>query len=203
MSRVYSRRLSRKFLALTAKLRRNSEGVAAVEFGLIAPLLIFMLIGTIELSRAISIDRKFSFVTATIADLVSRERSLTAADVTAMYAVVDHMMKPWDASTLKINIVPVKSMLGTGKTCVYAQTTNRPALHGASQVGYGAAYAVTANLMAQGTAIIAVESNYTFTPLFVSSIIGTSTWTDKAILSPREGHVQFDTPDVFVSTNCP
>lgn len=203
MSRVSGRRLSRKFLVLTAKLRRNSAGVAAVEFGLIAPMLIFMLIGTIELSRAISIDRKFSLVTSTIADLVSRERSLTAADVTAMYGVVDHMMKPWSSSTLKIKIIPVKSNLVGGRTCAYAQTANRPAFHGASQVAYAATYAVTANLMAAGTAVIVVESSYAFTPLFVGTIIGTQTWTDKAILSPREGHVQFDTPDVFATTNCP
>lgn len=203
MSRVTGRRLSRKFRVLIAKLQRNSAGVAAVEFGLIAPMLLFMLIGTIELSRAISIDRKFSLVTSTIADLVARERSLTSADVTAMYGVVDHMMKPWSASTLKIKIIPVKSNLVNGRTCAYAQTVNRPTFNGASQVAYAAAYSVTADLIAAGTAVIAVESSYAFTPLFLDSIMGTRTWTDKAILSPRDGHVQFDTPDVFATTNCP
>ncbi len=203
MLRVLGSRRIRKFGVFTSRLRRSSEGVAAVEFGLIAPVLLLMLIGTIEVSRAISIDRKFGFVTSTIADLVARERSLTAADVTAMYDIVGHMMRPWDDSTLKISIIPVKSnIINQNTRCVYAQTTNRPALHGASQSAFGSTYTLTNDLMEEGTAVIVVESSYTFTPLFVFSFMGSSTWTDKAILSPRDGHVQFDTPDRF-ATNPP
>ena len=203
MSRVSYSRLARRLNVFTARLGRNSQGVAAVEFGLIAPVLLLMLVGTIEVSRAISIDRKFGAVTSAIADLITRERQVTSADITAMYSIVGHMMRPWDSSTLKIAIVPVKSnIINQNTRCVYAQTTNRPALNGASQTAYGSSYALTNDLMEKGTAVVVIESSYTFTPLFVFSFMGSSTWTDKAILTPRDGHVQFDTPDRF-STNPP
>lgn len=203
MSRLLITRLPRATQRFAARLCKDKDGLAAVEFGLLAPLLLLMLIGTIELSRAISMDRKFGAVTSTLADLVAREKTISAADVTSMYDIVDHMMEPWDASSLKISIIPVKSnILAPNTRCVYAQAANRPTLHGGPQSAFGAAYGLPAGFMAAGTAVIVIESQYTFTPLFVSSFIGARTWTDKAILSPREGHVQFDSPDRF-TTNPP
>ncbi|MEQ1577741.1 MAG: TadE/TadG family type IV pilus assembly protein [Hyphomicrobium sp.] len=202
MSRVSFYKLSRKANVLAARLRRNCEGVAAVEFGLLAPVLLVMLLGTVELSRAISIDRKFGLVTSTIADLIAREKSVTAADVTAMYDIVDHLMKPWDASTLQLAIIPVKSSPTNGAdTKVYAATTNRPSLHGAPQAAKCAAYTLTANMLAPATSVIVIETSYSFRPMFVGSIIGSSTWTDKAVLSPRNSCVDFDSPSNCVS-NC-
>jgi Flp pilus assembly protein TadG len=200
MSRVTFRRLSCKAKALSAKLRRNSDGIAAVEFGLLAPLLLLMLVGTIEVSRAISIDRKFGLVTSTVADLIAREKTLTSTDVNAMYDVVQHMMKPWDATTLKISIVPVKSNpTNRNDTRVYASTTNRPSMNGAPQVAKGTVYPLTTDLLEQGTTVIVVESSYDYTPLFFQDIIGATTWKDKALLSPRNSCVDFDAPSNCVS----
>ena len=202
MSRVLLRRLSQKASNFGTKLRHDSKGVAAVEFGLLAPVLLVMLLGTIELSRAISIDRKFGLVTSTVADLVAREKTLSSADVTAMYDIVNHLMKPWDASVLKLSIIPVKaSPTNKNDTRVYAGTTNRPTLHGAAQLSKCSSYTLTTDMLSSGSSVIVVETSYAFKPLFVGSIIGTSTWTDKAILSPRNSCVDFDSPSNCVS-NC-
>ena len=200
MSRVSLRQFSQNTKVFGSKLRKDSAGVAAVEFGLIAPILLLMLMGVIELSRAISIDRKFGAVTSTIADIVAREKTLNASDIAAMYDIVDHLMKPWDASTLKLAIIPVKSSPSNGSdTKVYAATTNRPTLHGAPLKAKCASYTLSANMLAPATSVIVVETTYQFTPLFSSSIIGSSTWTDKAVLSPRNSCVDFDSPSNCVS----
>ena len=200
MSRISGQQFSQMAKHFGSRLCRNSAGTAAIEFGLLAPILLLMLMGVIELSRAISIDRKFGMVTSTIADIVAREKIVTAADVTAMYDIVDHLMKPWDSSTLKLAIIPVKSSPTNGAdTRVYAATTNRPTLHGAPQAAKCNAYTLSANMLAPATSVIVVETSYQFTPLFSSSIIGSSTWTDKAVLSPRNSCVDFDSPANCVS----
>lgn len=202
MSRVLLRRLSRKANIFGTKLRRDSKGVAAVEFGLLAPVLLIMLLGTIELSRAISIDRKFGLVTSTIADLVAREQTLRAADITAMYDIVDHLMKPWDSSVLKLSIIPVKANpANRNDTRVYAGTANRPTLHGAAQLSKCSTYPLTTDMLSSGASVIVVETSYAFKPLFIGSIIGSSTWTDKAMLTPRNSCVDFDSPSNCVA-NC-
>jgi Flp pilus assembly protein TadG len=63
---------------------RDEKGVAAVEFGLIAPVLLLMLVGTIEVSRAVSMDRRFGTVTSMVADLVAREKTITSGDVNSI-----------------------------------------------------------------------------------------------------------------------
>jgi Flp pilus assembly protein TadG len=200
MSRVFSQRLPRSFKIAARKLLRNKQGVAAIEFGLLAPILLLMLLGTIEVSRAVSIDRKFGLVTSVIADLVAREKTITAADVTAMYDVAQHIMKPWDAATLKIAIIPVKANpTNENDTKVYASTTNRPSLNGATQLSKGSAYSLTTGLLEKGSTVIVVQSQYTYTPLFTQTIIGNMTWNDKAILTPRNSCVDFDPPSNCVS----
>jgi Flp pilus assembly protein TadG len=179
------------------QLRRNCDGVAALEFALLAPLLLLMLLGTIELGRAIMIDRKVGMVTSSVADVVAREKTMTTGDVTALYAVADHIMKPWSAAPLKIAIIPVKaSPTNSGDVRVYAGTANRPSYHGAPQQSKCSTYTLPANMLEKGASVIVVETSYQYTPLFniISGL--TLNWTDKAELAPRQSCVDFD------GTNC-
>ncbi len=107
-------RLSRILSALQAAWRCQ-RGAAATEFAYLAPLLILMLLGTIEIGRAISMDRHFSLATSTASDLVAREESLGTSDANAqtnLKAMMDSiqlMMKPYDASTLKMGVFQVRA----------------------------------------------------------------------------------------------
>ena len=51
---------------------KNSQAVAAVEFALIAPILLVLFIGTVEISLLVSVDRKISRTSSAIADLVAQ-----------------------------------------------------------------------------------------------------------------------------------
>jgi Flp pilus assembly protein TadG len=50
----------------------RTEGIAAVEFALILPIMAMMMIGAIEMSQAVTIDRRVSQVAAATGDLVAR-----------------------------------------------------------------------------------------------------------------------------------
>ncbi|MFA5948660.1 MAG: TadE/TadG family type IV pilus assembly protein [Hyphomicrobium sp.] len=181
-------------------LARDVRGVAAVEFAYLVPVILFMLIGTVEVSRAVSIDRRLGQATAMIADLVGRESTMKAADVNALYGIVGQVMSPFDASSLKVSIVPVKASPNSAtNTRVYAATTNRPSLNGGESYGKCVAYPLTAGIVAAGGSVIVVEASYSYVPLFAGSIIGPATWTEKAIASPRNSCVDFDR-DNCVST---
>ncbi len=193
--------LKYRLLDLPRKFIADRSGVAAVEFGLLAPILVLMLLGVIEISRAVSMNRKFSSVTATIADLVAREQTVSSADVTKMYSVASHMMKPWTSSQLKLAIIPVKRDATTSKTCVYAQTANRATLNGAALKAYQASYTMPTGMLSGNDSVIVVESSYTFTPLFGSQIMPGATWNDKVFLNPRNSCVDFDSNNCVVT--CP
>lgn len=186
---------------LFARTLRNADGVAAVEFGFIAPIMLLMLIGTIEVSRAITIDRRFGLVTSMVGDLVTREKTMTSANLTKIYSIVSFVMGSYNNGSLKISVIPVKAdPNNASNTRIYAATTNRPPLNsGVQDPAKCAAYSLTADLISAGSSVIVVKTSYSFSPIIVGYVMGNSTWTDTATLSPRNSCVDFD-GDNCVST---
>jgi Flp pilus assembly pilin Flp len=161
---------------------QDVRGIAAVEFGFIAPIMLVMLLGTVELTRALSIDRRFNLVTTTVADLVTREESLTATDVRAIYEVAAQIMRPYEVSPLKISIIPVAA-IRTG-TNVY---------QGGAVPARCQSYALTNGMLAEKESLIVVEGEYTFTPLFAGFLSAfahlnwaNTPWKHKAYARPRK-----------------
>lgn len=185
---------SMKFVrALGTKFAADVRGVAAVEFAYIAPIVMLMLVGTLEASRALAIDRRYNLATSMVADLVGRETKLTANDVNAIYNIVAQVMSPFDASTLKISLIPVKaSSTDASNTKVYAATTNRPSYHGGVQPAKCASFPLTTGLVAKGGSVVVVQTSYNYTPVLVGYLWGSSTWTEEAIVTPRNSCVDFD-----------
>lgn len=75
---------------------KNSKGVAAVEFALIAPLLLVLFIGTVEISLAVSVDRKLSRTSSAIADLITQTAGTPdQATVDTFFGITDRIMFPY------------------------------------------------------------------------------------------------------------
>lgn len=182
-------------LAVRLRSRRrfvgDKRGIAAVEFALIVPVLLVMLIGVIEVTRAVSIDRRFGKVTAMVADLLTREQQVNAADVQGIYGIVEHIMGVWGTDNLRLHITPVRaSSDDRNDVYVYAAKDNRPSF-GPNAVAprdlcerYSSLS--TDLLDTDGTAIV-VEGEFDFTPLIAEGIVPTKTWEDRAVFSPRDG----------------
>jgi Flp pilus assembly protein TadG len=200
MSRTFINRKALRVRHFARRLVRSIEGAAAIEFGYIAPIMLVMLLGTFEVSRAIAIDRRLGMVTSMVADLVAREENMTADDLNKIYEIVDLVMQPYNTDTLKLSVIPVKaSSTNETNTRVYAGATNRPVHNGGTVYPACASYTLTPGLVAKGASVIVVESSYNYEPVFVNSIIGPVLWREKATLSPRNSCVDFDN-DNCVST---
>jgi Flp pilus assembly protein TadG len=185
---------------ITRRFARDARGVAVVEFALVVPIMLLMLIGAVEASRAIGMDRRMSLVTTMVADLVAREQKMTSADLTAIYKIVNQVMSPYDASSLKVSVIPVKaSPSDAAQTKVYASTTNRPSHNGGAEPSKCSSYSLTSALLPKGASVIVVETSYTYQPVFLNYVFGAATWTDKAFATPRNSCVDFDS-DKCVST---
>lgn len=90
---------------------KNSQAVAAVEFALIAPILLILFIGTVEISLAIAVDRKISRTSSAIADLVGQESALDEDRLRAYMGVTDRIMYPYTGRIpcVVISIVEAKA----------------------------------------------------------------------------------------------
>lgn len=181
---------------------RCVRGVAAVEFGFIAPIMLIMLLGAVEVTRAVSIDRRFALVASTIADLVAREEQLSADDVDAIYEIVAQVMSPFDTEPLKISIVPVK---GRGaETVSYVSPSNLPTYNNASQPGRCQAVQIGDGLIDRGfgpaDSVIVVNATYHFSSLFLGDGIAGGNWEHQAFAKPRKRNcVDFEGPNSCVA----
>ena len=52
------RKIVQRIAAQINGLKRDDKGIAAVEFALVLPILVIMLLGTVELGQALTIDRR-------------------------------------------------------------------------------------------------------------------------------------------------
>lgn len=80
------------------RILADIRGVAATEFALIAPALIFLAMGVFEMSFRFRAAEEATRYVHQIADLVSRETGLTTASLTEMRKASIFMMKPVDVS---------------------------------------------------------------------------------------------------------
>jgi Flp pilus assembly protein TadG len=177
------------------RLWGDTRGAAAVEFAVMAPVLLLALLATIELGRAVNMDRQFTTATQMAGDLVAREEYLGTSSSNAktnldsMMLSIKHVMQPYDSSSLKLGVISVRASTADRNDTKVEWSY---AFNGASVPGECMAYSLPSNFLEKGGSTIVVVSTFTFTPLFGSFIPGIGgTWTDKSYHTPRNSCVDY------------
>lgn len=173
---------------------RDTAGVAAIEFGLLVPVLLVMLLGTIEVSRGISMDRRFSLATSMVGDLVAREKSLAPSPTAALFGIMksaNTILAPYDSTSFKVKILSVMALKAdtTQGTVAWAYDCTKSSCTASATSGTCNAYTLPANVVSQGSSVIMVESQYNFAPLFTKwakDPMKGASWSDKSTHSPRQ-----------------
>lgn len=96
---------------LGAQLRRligAREGAGAVEFAIVAPLLIVGYLGAYEISVAWSFANKVGRSAATIADAIARRTSVTGAVMDDMTKIASNIMAPYTADIYRLKITGIQ-----------------------------------------------------------------------------------------------
>jgi Flp pilus assembly protein TadG len=190
------------------RIRSDTRGAAAVEFAYLAPILVLMLLGTIEVGRAVNIDRHFSQATNTAGDLVAREEYLGTSDGSAyanlesMMDSIEHIMHPYDTQDLKLGVFSVRADPDNpdDTRVEWSYSFNEESVPATCDL-----YSLPAGLVSAGGSVIVVTSTYIFKPLFadvVPGISGNMTWTDKSFHSPRNSCVDYVKGDNCSSLSC-
>lgn len=95
---------------VTRDFPTDDKGVAAVEFALIAPLLVLLFLGTVETSYAVSVDRKISRTVSAIADLVTQSSQLSEDELRGLMKISANIMNPYsDVPCIVISTISIES----------------------------------------------------------------------------------------------
>ena len=89
------------------RFRSDRKGVGAVEFALIAPVLIVLYMGSLEVSVAMSVNKKVARAASAIADLVTQDKEVDKAYLATMVDVGQSVITPFRTDGLKVRITGI------------------------------------------------------------------------------------------------
>jgi Flp pilus assembly protein TadG len=81
------------------KFWRNESGVSAIEFALLAPILVILFIGCTEVTFKIWSTQKAEKLSVTLADVVAQSQTVTISDLTKLTGAVNKIMDPFPFGT--------------------------------------------------------------------------------------------------------
>jgi hypothetical protein len=87
-----------RFLPRIRRLRKDRRGMAAVEFALLAPTLIVVVVGVFELTLRFRASDEATRYVHEVADLVARQSTMATSDLKDLYNASIYMMKPIDTT---------------------------------------------------------------------------------------------------------
>lgn len=149
------------------KLQRDIAGVQALEFALIAPLLIAMVLGTIEVGRYVLLNQKISKTIFALGDLVTRKNTLTAFDVAQSFPLASKTLAPFDTTVNQLS----------SRTSMRVSAFNRPVGSAKAQrvwncaVGTSITAPTPALNIQENEGIFLVEIAYNYKTIFVPTAL--------------------------------
>jgi Flp pilus assembly protein TadG len=174
---------------LAGKLRRfgrDEAGVSALEFAMLLPLMVTLYLGGVEISQAVSADRKTTLVAHTVGDLVAQVSDITTAGTSDVLNAATAVAYPFPVSNLKVTVTSVcVNSTGTVATVAWSKTLNGTQRSGNVTTSVPATLMTAAAATGTGASLIWGEASYAYKPTVGWTITGTLTMNDKIFLVPR------------------
>ncbi|MBX9460167.1 MAG: pilus assembly protein [Brevundimonas sp.] len=102
----------------TGLIRRwtgDERGVSAIEFAMLAPVLILFYMGMTEFCQGFMAQKRMGHVSATVADLIAQEEAVTPAAIDDIFEIGELIMKPFPTGTLHQRVSSVTQTSGVAK----------------------------------------------------------------------------------------
>jgi Flp pilus assembly protein TadG len=153
-----AREPSRSFLGATG-------GVAAVEFALLVPFLFLLFLGSVDISQALSADRRLNSLTGSLSELVARRAigETSRTEIIDYFSISDAVMRPFDVDRTGMRIT-----IGLPVSENQAEVISSAAANGMVAREPGELIDVPSGqlILAAGRCIVMAEGQYPFVPLF-------------------------------------
>jgi len=164
------RRLLRRFAG-------DHRGVSAVEFALLAPVMIGLYLGLVEISDGIGVDRKVSLTASALANLAAQSTSISTTEMSNILDASSAIVAPYSPSNLKLTVSCLNIDSNKNVTVKWSAARNGTALSGT--------VTIPADLQVADTQLILAEASYDYTPVIGYTITGTLTLSDRMFMGPR------------------
>lgn len=161
----YPKRLADRITAAVSSMVRDRRGVAAVEFAMIAPLLLALYFMTMEVSLALETNKKVSRVASMVADLVTQQSEVKKADLDAIINIGEAIIYPYDRSIPSVEIVGIEITDENNPKAKVAWSRKAVNNAPASGPAKGSEVAIPTDLKIRGTFLVRVQTSLDYRPI--------------------------------------
>jgi Flp pilus assembly protein TadG len=175
------RALVRKLGTLVARFRTRESGSAAVEFAFMAPILLTLYTGSVEVVQGLIINRQVGLVASTVANITAQYTTISAAnDIPDILNAATQIVSPYSTTPLKVVVSSITINSSSKATVLWSKTKNGTARTAGSTI------TVPSTLLVPSSGLILAEVTYGYTPAVDYIKLGTITLSSATYMIPRD-----------------
>lgn len=167
---------------LFPRFAADAKGLAAVEFALLAPVMIFLFFAVVEGSNALSASRRVTLAANTLADLASQETRLSTDQAEDLFEGVSQIIAHGEI-VADVRLVSLVLDVDADKIVVHWSLDR----DGGEPYAPGAEYTelADASILDASTSLIVGEIDYVYTPPLTRYLIPSVDFKKRASRWPR------------------
>lgn len=159
----------------------GTDAVAAMEAAFVFPILITLLLGTMDMGRGIMSNQKTIKASQVVADLVTREAVVDSADVNEAIWAGELSLAPYSTEQLAFDIISFRFLDDGTPEIVWRET------RGMAPVSDPAAN--VAPIAEAGNGVVMVVARYQYEPIFSDFVVGSIPMEEIAFARGRRSAV--------------
>ena len=144
-------------MKLLRRFRDGRDGMAAVEFALILPVMLALVFGSIEVTNAVICRADVSNAASAGSDLIAQETAVGTTDMNNAFSAIDALIFPYALSNLRVVITSVIDDGHGGGKVDWSQANSGQAR------AKGTPVTVPTGLISTGGSVIMAEVTYSYT----------------------------------------
>lgn len=174
--------MRRLFFPFGRRLAQDAGGVAAIEFALIAPVMILIYFGLVEFSQGYMAQRRANHAASVVADLIAQSDQTNKADLDAVFKVGGLIMRPFSSTPLAVRASSI-TINPNGIATVewsYGKSAALPSLARGTRITD-----LPPEVIAAGQTVILGETQYAYRSALGALLPNPVTFKRKYYLRPR------------------
>jgi Flp pilus assembly protein TadG len=167
-----------------------TRGVAAVEFAMILPMLLILLLATFDAGNAIAIYVKVRSATYSLAAITNQygtgNNAISAATMTAITGATGAVLAPYSSTPTTVVISQIKATSASAAVVSWSYAVNATALTpGASYSSLPTNFAANSCGGTYPCYVVLAQVSYSYTPAFGAFLTGPIMLSDSLYVTPR------------------
>ena len=170
----------RRIAGIHRRFAGSTRGVAAVEFGLILPVLVLLFLASVDAGRAVAIYMKVRAATYTLDAVANQYTTIQSTDMTAIVGATSVVLAPYASSPTVVTLSQIKVSSSSSATVSWSYSLNGTALASGTSVTLPSAFSSCGSYPCY---LIYGQVSYTYSPIY--GLDRSLTLSDNLYVTPR------------------